>query len=375
MTRGQWIALDVLAVAFMVLIGHGQMRATTRSTAGVPLSVGMTLVGLLVVLNAAPIVFRRVWPVPVLAWTLLMTVVIALARVPVGPFLPMAFALYTVAATRPRRVALRALAASQLVVVMVVVMFGYLPTGPKIIANGIANVLVIGASWAIGYSVHRAREYGAGLTQQAMQAERLRIARELHDVVAHNMSVIAVQAGMGHFVIDSDPAEAKAALAAIETTSRAALRELRGMLGVLRADTDDVAARYGPVPGLGDLDRLLARTADAGVAVEVEVRGEPRPLPSGVDTSAYRIVQEALTNVVRHARTDRARLHLRFGVEDVAVEVTDRGAGRGVPAGAGGHGLVGMRERVAIYGGTFDAGPLPGGGFRVAASLPVGGGR
>src|SRR5690242_17462316 len=164
MTRGQWIALDVLAVALMVLVGHGQTRDTATYTAGAPFPAGVVVAGVLVVLAALPVVLRRLWPVPVLAWTLLMAAVLALVRFPGGePFLPTAFALYTVAATRPRRTALLALAGTE--AVMVGLTLAYLPVGPnRVLANGIGTVLVQGAAWAIGYSVHQARAYGAGLT-------------------------------------------------------------------------------------------------------------------------------------------------------------------------------------------------------------------
>jgi signal transduction histidine kinase len=213
---------------------------------------------------------------------------------------------------------------------------------------------------------------------QAVAAERLRIARELHDVVAHSMSVIAVQSGVGNHVIDSQPAEAKRALAAIETTSRAALVEMRRLLGVLRPDGDDPSA-LTPTPGLADLPDLVGQVSGAGVHVKLAVLGDRRPLAPGVDLSAYRIVQEALTNVIKHGGA-AADVTLAYGPREVSVEVVNSAGGRpGGPAGrpawpgalVDGHGLVGMRERVAVFGGEFAAGRLPGGGFRVAARLPA----
>jgi signal transduction histidine kinase len=190
------------------------------------------------------------------------------------------------------------------------------------------------------------------------------------------MSVVAVQAGVGRYVIDANPAEAARALAAIETTSKAALREMRQLLGMLR---DGTPGEMLAAPGLADIPELAGR---AGVRVEVAVHGTPRDLPAGMDLAAYRIVQEALTNVVKHARTDRGRVVVSYTADAVTIEVTDDGAGasRGPGDGQGGepgegpaagHGLVGMRERVALYGGEFSAGPLPGRGYRVSVRLPV----
>jgi signal transduction histidine kinase len=199
--------------------------------------------------------------------------------------------------------------------------------------------------------------------------ERLQIARELHDVVAHSMSMVAVQAGVGRYVIERDPAEAASALAAIETTSRTALREMRQLLGILR---DGEPGEMLAAPGLEDIPDLARR---AGLHVDVAVRGTPRRLPTGMDLAAFRIVQEALTNVVKHSGTDRGRVEVTYSADAVAVEVTDEGAGvaPGSPGDVGrGHGLTGMRERVALYGGEFSAGPLPGRGYRVSARLPTG---
>jgi signal transduction histidine kinase len=188
------------------------------------------------------------------------------------------------------------------------------------------------------------------------------------------MSVIAVQSGVGAHVADTQPQEAAKALAAIEVTSRAALEELRRLLGVLRRDSEP-QGDLTPVPGLADLDGLLAEVAKAGLAVRLRVQGTPSQLPAGVDLSAYRIVQEALTNVVKHAGPARAQVVVGYRDHDVTVEVTDDGRGVGASTGDGqatvGHGLIGMRERVAAFGGDLEVGPRPDGGFRVAARLPL----
>jgi signal transduction histidine kinase len=193
-------------------------------------------------------------------------------------------------------------------------------------------------------------------------------------VVAHAISVIAVQSGVGAHVANTQPKEAAKALVAIEVTSRAALEELRRLLGVLR-QADGPQGDLTPVPGLADLDGLLAEVGKAGLPVRLRVNGTRPPLPAGVDLSAYRIVQEALTNVVKHAGPARAQVVVDYRDQDVRVEVTDDGRGamtsvRDGRVGAG-HGLIGMRERVAAFGGDFQAGPRPGGGFRVAARLPL----
>ena len=205
--------------------------------------------------------------------------------------------------------------------------------------------------------------------KRALADERLRIAQELHDVVAHSMGVIAVQAGVGAHVIDADPAEAKKSLDAISTTSRATLTEIRRLLGVLRADEE---GGYQPAPGLGDLDRLITDVRGAGVQVDVRFDGDRHDLPPGVDLTAYRIVQEALTNVLKHAGTASATVTVGYEPDAVRLEVVDDGRGVNGRASGGGHGLVGMRERVAVYGGTLETGPRTGGGFRVAARLPYG---
>jgi signal transduction histidine kinase len=208
---------------------------------------------------------------------------------------------------------------------------------------------------------------------RALADERAQIARDLHDIVAHAMSVIAVRSGVARMVMDSDPAQAREALAIIEITTRRSLQELRLLVGVLRSP-EDRHAELSPVPGLADLDRLVADTAVAGVIAEVDVDGEARPLPPAADLSAYRIVQEALTNVVRHAGPTCARVRISYRPAEVCIEVTDDGPRgrrpRPIARAGGGHGLIGMRERTALFGGALDAGPHAG-GFRVRAMLPL----
>jgi signal transduction histidine kinase len=208
-------------------------------------------------------------------------------------------------------------------------------------------------------------------TRLAIGDERSRIARELHDVVAHSVGVIVVQAQGARRVFDRDPERAREALGSIEQTARHALSEMRRSLGVLR---DDRSAMLAPQPGIADLDGLLEQAREGGLTVELVVEGEPRALPRSVDLSAYRIVQEALTNTIKHAGPARSRVTMRYGERELELEVSDDGPGSSVNGaeGGSGHGLVGMRERVASHGGELHLGSGPEGGFVVRASLPLG---
>jgi len=400
------------------------------------------------------VALRRRRPVFMLGVALVSAFLISTLTVPdtsaLTYFLPVAYVLYLVAATfETKPDAVRVLVAVGLTLVAVAIV---LVSGGNGQFNGSALIpvaLFVIIAWTSGYSVRQRRRYAVRLQDEAaskaVAQERLRIARELHDVVAHSMSVIAVQAGYGQYVIDSQPGDARAALGAIQATSREALDEMRRMLGALR-QADDADARGDgtglvpagsglparsagpaggasaplfPAPGLADLDRLVARTAGAGVRVDLTRFGQPRDLPASIDLSAYRIVQEALTNVVKHARTSSCRVLLGYRDDELTIEVTDDGAGMPAPelAGAGvsrhgtaapnatalmsqsglhgvgildgapdppddgpapvaslpgaGHGIIGMRERVSLLGGEFSAGPLPGYGFRVSARIPL----
>jgi len=210
--------------------------------------------------------------------------------------------------------------------------------------------------------------------RRAVTEERLRIARELHDVIAHSMSVIAVQSAVGHHVMDTQPLQAQQALAAIEATSRSALTEMRRLLGVLRQEGEPVGS-LTPAPGLADLTSLVTQVQDAGLRVRIQVDGQRGPVPPGVDLSAYRIIQEALTNVIKHAASSRAIVAICYRADSVTVEITDDGPAPGVGAPlarpGSAHGVIGMRERVAVFGGEFAAAPRPEGGFRVRACFPI----
>jgi signal transduction histidine kinase len=201
----------------------------------------------------------------------------------------------------------------------------------------------------------------------AVGEERRRIARDLHDVVAHGVGVMTVQAGAARLLLEDDPARAREPLLAVEQAGRQALGELRRLLGILRQDEREPALR--PQPGLADLEELLAQAGRAGLPVELVIEGAPAPVPAGVDLAAYRIVQEALTNTRKHAGPARASVAVRYGPDALELEISDDG--RAGVNGGGGHGLIGMRERVALYGGQLDAGPRPEGGFSIRAHLPL----
>jgi signal transduction histidine kinase len=251
-------------------------------------------------------------------------------------------------------------------------------TSPAPWGDAVLGGVVMFVAWYVGRRLRLRQERAAhALREQAAEArrvvieERARIARELHDVVAHRVSLMTVQAGAAKAVAAEDPEGARRAMAAVEEAGRQALDELRHLLGVLRPESD--LDGLGPQPGLADLPRLVEQLRGAGVEVSLATDGVPAGLPARVDLFAYRIVQEALTNVLKHAGPG-ARTEVRLGADrsGIVIEVLDDGQGASVLPGAG-HGLVGMRERALLLGGTLDARPRPGGGFRVVAHLPTGG--
>jgi len=205
--------------------------------------------------------------------------------------------------------------------------------------------------------------------RRAVADERARIARELHDVVGHSVSVMTVQASAVRRLLEPDQEKVREALMVVEQTGREALAEMRRMVGVLRHPEE--APALAPQPSLEQIEKLVQHTRQAGLPVELRIEGEPVQLPAGIDLTAYRLVQEGLTNAVKHARAHRAEVLVRYEAGHVELTVSDDGCGEGDGAG-GGHGLVGMRERVTVYGGKLDAGPGPEGGFRLRARLPTG---
>jgi signal transduction histidine kinase len=298
---------------------------------------------------------------------------------PIGHGPTVIVAMFTVGATLPRRLSLMWLG----------IVLGAVAVHQRLTwwvdgTSFAGNLVLLTGAWWMGDAARRRREEGAAhaaraeqlataqeeLAVRAVAEERLQIARELHDVVAHTMSAIAVQAGTGRVSFDQEPEVARASLAQIETLSRDALGEMRHLLAVLRPGDGPTAVR-APVASLQDLDRLVVTSAAAGVAVDVRVEGEPRPLPAGLDVTAFRIIQEALTNIARHGRTDHADVAICYGSDAVVIEIDNDGPLVSTTARPGGVGIVGMRERALAVGGTLVAAPNPAGGFRVVASLPM----
>ncbi|MEU5719084.1 sensor histidine kinase [Streptomyces sp. NPDC020403] len=302
-------------------------------------------------------------------------------EIPPTQFLAVDIALCYIAATRPRRSSLTAAAAA------LGTLAGYLVlrliTGDdSSIAQEPFVALTVVIAWLIGNSSHQARAHTAELharaAAEAVTAERLRIAREMHDTVAHSIGIIALQAGAAARVIETQPAKAREAMLTVEMAGRETLSGLRRMLGALRqADHGEErqGRAHGPAPlrqaaGLANVEQLAATTTAAGVRVEVRWQGRRRPLPADIDLAAFRIVQESVTNAVRHSGADSCQVRLDYRADELAVEVSDRGKGGGTSTDTG-YGLIGMRERAALLHGDFTAGPRPGGGFLVAARLPV----
>jgi signal transduction histidine kinase len=346
---------------------------------------------LTVILTCAPTAVRR--RVPLVALGVSSAAIFAhfVANWPAG-FLPFATLFLTYSAgslCTPRR-AIAGLA----VVVAAIIGLG-IADPPGLDRAGAIGVLAqFTAAWALGVAMRNRRAATEAVVRQAddraeaerqsaarmLAEERLRIAQELHDVVAHSMSVIAVQAGVGAHVLDDRPEQARAVLDNISATSRGTLAEMRRLLGVLR--DEDGARSHVPAPGLADLPRLVSEVQAAGVPATLHVVGETGDVPAGVGMSAYRVVQEALTNVIKHAgQPSRVDVTVRREDGSVAVEVLDDGRGlaaarpEGPAADGSGHGLIGMRERVEVWGGELLAGAAPGGGFRVCARLPYGDAR
>jgi signal transduction histidine kinase len=425
-----WVAIDWVVAAVIALSGTFLQVVPPGQETVAP------LVNLLIaVWIFLPVALRR--RAPVTAYGALIVLAVALAgSSSINPglvflvFLAAAYVLFTVTVMSNRQTGAVALVLA-LTVMVLIVAFDHSARGHGVLLP-VALAQVI--AWMSGYSMRQRRLYAQTLqhqaTSRAVAEERLRIARELHDVVAHSMSVIAVQAGYGQYVIDSSLDDARDALGAIQATSRDALEEMRRMLGVLRqqdaASGAALAAATGapdagtapaapaapevrgalagpadpvtsaplsPAPGLASLGRLIQRTQGAGIQVSLECSGQVRAAPAGVDLSAYRIVQEALTNVVKHAGGGASCVvSLDYGTDALDIRVADDGSGSlvlspasspdspapgtlatggGAPVAGAGHGIIGMRERAHLCGGDFSAGALPDGGFEVTATLPL----
>ncbi len=374
----------LLVVQFVALASSGADRLDSDLTRPVdPGAYGLIL------LATVPLVLRR--RVPYVALAASLSALLALAWLDYGGIYvgySILVGLYSVSAHRGLR---GAVIASLLTIVALFVSYQSASWDSNA-SDSAFDVLAIATAVALGDGTRNrmrlAAEQAARLAtldaeqeriaRQTVLDERNRIARELHDLVAHSMSIVAVQAGVGHYLIDRDPAQAKDALATIETTSRQALTEMRRMLGVLRVETTseatDGASTLEPQPGSNDITTLVAEAASSGLDVRlvVEPDGTMPDLPPGVALSAYRIVQEALTNVRKHAGPAHVTVTVHHHTDRLDVTVDDDGRGVSTMVGERrGFGLVGMRERATVLGGTLMAGPRPGGGFRVHATLPI----
>jgi signal transduction histidine kinase len=338
-----------------------------------------------------PVVFRRKYPIGAFATaTVVGGAQVLFSRRPSVADLAVVVLLYTLAAYRPRRVSVTGLAVCLVGTTVAVARW----TPDRLSALDtimVGSILFAGPAliaWVLGDSMRYRRAYYASLEDRAARlererdaqaqiaaaAERARIARELHDVVAHNVSVMVVQADGASYALDSEPEKARQALAAIAGTGRQALAEMRRLLGVLRSDDGETG--LAPLPGIGQLAELLQQTRATGLAVDFTVEGVPGPLPGGVALAAYRIVQESLTNTRKHGGPSAsARVTLRYCEDVLVLSIADDGRGAAAVADGAGHGMTGMRERVALYGGTLRAGPRPGGGYQVTARLPLTPGR
>lgn len=333
-----------------------------------------------------PLVFRRDHPVAAFAVAVAVGGLQVLLDIHVTMIdVVIVFLLYTLAAYRPRRASVTGLAICLIGSAAAVARWAppYLILAHWIVLGSVSFAGSSLIAWVLGDSVRYRRGYYASLEDRAARlererdaqaqiaaaAERARIARELHDVIAHNVSVMVVQADGASYALDSSPERARQALRAIASTGRQALAEMRRMLGVLRSDDGETGVV--PLPGIGQLGELLEQTRASGLAVSFTVQGVPGPLPGGLALAAYRIVQESLTNTRKHGGPRAsAQVLLRYCEDELMLQITDDGHGDTHEDGAG-HGLTGMRERVSLYNGTLHTGPLPGGGYQVTARLPV----
>ena len=373
MVLDAFIAAALLAIGILVLFNRSNHAPAVPRGAD---ALGVVLV----VVNSVALFWRRRSPTVVLALTGGSGLLLEALHYRNAGGMAVIVALYTVAAQCNRRRAVISLLATAVAVAVVI----RIDWANVHFERVLANYVLFATAWVLGYSIQTRRHYLAEVearadrlerdreedARRAVAAERARIARELHDVVAHNVSVMVISAGAARRVMDTSPADAKEALASIEDTGRSALAEMRRMLGMLRGAEEGAAMH--PQPSVDQLDALVDLVREAGVEVDLEVEGGRRPLASGVDLSVYRIVQEALTNTIKHAGSARATVRLRYGPETVQVEVDDDGRGASaLPTGEPGHGLVGMKERVTLFGGQLDVGPRRGGGYRVRATLPI----
>ncbi len=382
----QWLGIVILIA--------GTELVTLATTARSHPAPGQHLVLGLIVCGG-PIVLLRRWPLPGVAVATAATgVVMTWGNAPLPFGIMIGIAVYSAAARLPRRVSILAAVAAATALAGVISYEAIASRSAPVAAAAVEAFVPLTAAWFIGDSVAARRRYVAGLAEQAereqaaeaerarqqVREERMRIAHELHDVVAHTLAVITVQAGVGRRLMAKHPEEGSTALESIEMIGRTAQDELRVVLGLLRDEESDAAA-LTPAPRLVDLKELTEHVQASGTPVELRLSGADRPLSPALELSIFRVVQEALTNVVKHGAGARAVVAVTVSAGRVRIEVTDDGGAAAPPAGGDrrpdspgpGHGIVGMRERIAAFGGWLVAGPLPGGGFQVLAEIPAGG--
>src|SRR5712691_1934563 len=354
----------LVAALLPIYLGWAARREPLALT--VPLALAQTL----------PLLVRRRHAVSALAVVVAAALVANLGFGTLFPFAP-ALAIFTVAVHVERRVALRAGFVALLVLAVPVLRVPHFAAGQFVF-----RLIAFAAAWIVGDSLRTRRAYVQELESRAERLERereesvrraaaqeqARIARELHDVIAHNVSVMVVLASAANHVFDAQPERARDALRSIEQTGRSALLELRRLLGAVRTPVEDV---FAPQPGLGRLDDLVEQVRAAGLPVVLRLEGDVGGLPAGLDLSAYRIVQEALTNALKHGHASIAEVTVRRTEGGLELEIADDGVGVAETGAELGHGLIGMRERASLLGGELEAGPAEGGGFRVRARLPL----
>ncbi|MEU8177013.1 sensor histidine kinase [Microbispora hainanensis] len=382
-TRRHSKLVDSLTVSPLALLSLITLELFSRASALGSREVGVPWLLLLSAALIVPLTWRRDHPREVFAVVAAVSFVQWLLGVLVLPAnVAVLIALYNVVS---RSTLLWALAAGA------VAEFGLLLAMLRWSANAgrawVSSSAFIVAVWLAGIYTNTRRRYVESLVERAERAERerdqqariaaagerARIARELHDVVAHNVSVMVVQADGAGYAIDSDPEQARRAMQAISATGRQALAEMRRLVGVLRHDAGSPAEEYAPQPGVAQLGDLIEQVRASGLPTELTVSGTVRSLPEGEQLAVYRIVQEALTNALKHGGPGtRAWVEVTYGRREIELRISDDGRGAAAPRMVGGHGLIGMRERAAMYGGSVEAAPRTGGGFRVVARIPVG---
>jgi signal transduction histidine kinase len=362
------LALLVGAIAIVGTRFVGQHQPDHRAPDAVALA--------LLAAGAAALVFRRRYPGWVLLFTQGVTLLYVLLDYPKGPnFLPMTVAFFTAVLQGRRLIAWAVLAAEFVLFPWLPYLLGNEPAPTSTELFGLAGWLLVLAAVAELAHVRQQRSIRAREEAARRRAgeERLQIARDLHDVLGHNISLISVQAGVALHLLDQRPEQARVALAVIREASKDALRELRSVLDVLRQGSD--TPPRAPSPGLASLGDLVARAAEAGLRVQTEVAGDLAGLPASVDLTAFRIIQEALTNVMRHSGRASARVRVTRNERDLTLRIDNEIGGVAPRDGSGrGQGILGMRERATALGGVVEAGPRPDGGFRVCARLPLDGG-